>query len=204
MEMKIAKKLALGLVLSAAVLAPVSAANAATFLWSFTDSSAVTVASGTLTTADPVTIDMPNPQTVYAVLSATGSIAGVDGFSAENLTQYGTYTTPLSYGTSPDGQQTYDDAVIGGLPHVDGNGLEFTGDTSGLFFNIYNNVNTGAYAAGNYPGADVLWIYGGPTVDGTFDISAVPEPATWAMFLLGFGAIGWTLRGSRKQGAVTA
>jgi hypothetical protein len=29
----------------------------------------------------------------------------------------------------------------------------------------------------------------------------VPEPATWAMFLIGFGAIGWTLRNSRRKGA---
>jgi hypothetical protein len=28
--------------------------------------------------------------------------------------------------------------------------------------------------------------------------AAVPEPATWAMFLLGFGAIGWTLRTQRR------
>jgi hypothetical protein len=36
------------------------------------------------------------------------------------------------------------------------------------------------------------------------DISAVPEPATWAMFLLGFGAIGWTLRSRRNASAATA
>ena len=36
------------------------------------------------------------------------------------------------------------------------------------------------------------------------DVTAVPEPATWAMFLLGFGAIGWTLRANRKAVAVTA
>jgi len=34
--------------------------------------------------------------------------------------------------------------------------------------------------------------------------SAVPEPATWAMFLLGFGAIGWTLRSRRNAAATTA
>ena len=33
-------------------------------------------------------------------------------------------------------------------------------------------------------------------------VSSVPEPATWAMFLLGFGAIGWTLR--RRAVAATA
>ena len=37
------------------------------------------------------------------------------------------------------------------------------------------------------------------------DITAgVPEPATWAMFLLGFGAIGWTLRARSRSAAATA
>jgi hypothetical protein len=33
--------------------------------------------------------------------------------------------------------------------------------------------------------------------------SGVPEPATWAMFLIGFGAVGWTLRGCRNASALT-
>jgi hypothetical protein len=33
-------------------------------------------------------------------------------------------------------------------------------------------------------------------------LSAVPEPATWAMMLLGFATIGFGLRNARKQGAV--
>jgi len=37
-------------------------------------------------------------------------------------------------------------------------------------------------------------------VIGGVTVSAIPEPATWTMLLLGFGAIGWTLR--RRQGAV--
>jgi hypothetical protein len=37
------------------------------------------------------------------------------------------------------------------------------------------------------------------------DIGGVPEPATWAMFLLGFGAIGWSLRSpARRAAAVRA
>ncbi len=32
----------------------------------------------------------------------------------------------------------------------------------------------------------------------------VPEPATWAMFLMGFGAIGWTMRSRRRVVAATA
>jgi hypothetical protein len=39
---------------------------------------------------------------------------------------------------------------------------------------------------------------------GTEVTSSVPEPATWAMFLIGFGAIGWTLRGRRNASAATA
>ena len=42
---------------------------------------------------------------------------------------------------------------------------------------------------------------------GSFDItavSAVPEPATWAMLLLGFGGIGVMLRGRRKALALAA
>lgn len=42
---------------------------------------------------------------------------------------------------------------------------------------------------------------GGATVD-TFTINiaaSVPEPATWAMMLLGFGAIGFSMRGRRKE-----
>jgi len=37
---------------------------------------------------------------------------------------------------------------------------------------------------------------GGPAAQGflTASVSAVPEPATWAMMLIGFGAIGFAMR----------
>jgi len=34
---------------------------------------------------------------------------------------------------------------------------------------------------------------------GHVDATAVPEPATWGMMLLGFGALGWQLRRRRRQ-----
>ena len=37
-----------------------------------------------------------------------------------------------------------------------------------------------------------------------FSVSAAPEPATWAMFLMGFGAVGFGLRATRRGKAVTA
>jgi hypothetical protein len=40
--------------------------------------------------------------------------------------------------------------------------------------------------------------------DFTVGVAAVPEPATWAMLLLGFGGIGWMLRSARRQRGATA
>ena len=54
---------------------------------------------------------------------------------------------------------------------------------------------------------------GSYTIPGTFTkkvsleyflVSSVPEPATWAMMLAGFGAIGLGLRGSKRRGLRTA
>jgi hypothetical protein len=189
---------AVGLTLALGALLATSA-TAKVYDWSFYDTSGDLVASGSLTTGSAVTVDIPSAQTVLPVLSATGSILGVDGFQAETFSLYGTYTTPLGFDSIPGGSQTYDNAVYVNTPHVDGNGLEFTGNTSGDFFNIYNNVNTGGYTPGNYPQADVLWNNVGTTTNGTFDISAIPEPATWAMMLLGVAMIGAGLRIARRK-----
>jgi hypothetical protein len=41
-----------------------------------------------------------------------------------------------------------------------------------------------------------------PKLEGLVLFASVPEPATWAMFLLGFGMIGASMRALRRKGAV--
>jgi hypothetical protein len=54
-------------------------------------------------------------------------------------------------------------------------------------------------ATGSFDSSGLLsFLSGRPTVEQTFagelNLSAVPEPSTWAMMLLGFGAVGWSMR----------
>ncbi len=191
----------IGLALAVGAFAATSA-SAEVYDWTFVDNLGSLVASGTLTTGSPVIVDVPGAETVSPVLSASGSILGVDGFTAESLALYGSYTTPLGYNTV-DGQ-TYDNAVYASVPYIDGNGLEFTGGTSGEYYNIFNNVNTGYYSPGNYPNNDVIWNNLGPTPGGTFSITAVPEPSTWTMMLLGFIGIGFFGYRAAKGAAAAA
>jgi len=68
----------------------------------------------------------------------------------------------------------------------------------------------GALGAGTYS----VWLQEiSPTPQGTnprlpfsfaFIVSGVPEPSTWAMMLLGFGAMGLALRSQRRTAAATA
>lgn len=45
----------------------------------------------------------------------------------------------------------------------------------------------------------------GPLLDNVnLSIGGVPEPSTWAMFLMGFGALGFMMRGLRRNGAIAS
>jgi PEP-CTERM motif len=82
---------------------------------------------------------------------------------------------------------------IGGNPGVHGN------ETTNLDLGDLNGSESVEifYADRAQTQADLgLGVTGGVLTAG------VPEPATWAMFLVGFGAIGWTLRKARSKGAV--
>jgi hypothetical protein len=73
---------------------------------------------------------------------------------------------------------------------------EFSGGSSFLSGPYSNGILTeGRYTAREFP----IYLY---DTNGETVLAPVPEPGTWALMLLGFGAIGWSLRRRRKAGLV--
>jgi hypothetical protein len=158
------QKIALLLVLGGLVAS--SASHAGVYTFSF--SGASDSGSGTFT----VTPDS-------ALTGITGSI------DAEPITGLS------SYGPS-------DNIITYGAPHIDYNGFAFT--IAGDAFNIYyNNIPNDGAPIGIYllqqsidPDPDTSPSFGEPI---TFTTSVpVPEPATWAMMIVGLGLAGAGLR----------
>lgn len=87
---------------------------------------------------------------------------------------------------------------------LDDSGTTFTSDASGDFiFDLTNGLNKFAFQAINgqsIAGLSFTVADGGVTSvrQIRIDSAVVPEPATWAMMLLGFGAIGFTMRRRRR------
>ncbi len=90
----------------------------------------------------------------------------------------------------------------------------YTGTPASTAFNAVNSFTFvydgshhdltigGTTLQGNDAGSNALHDYN-VAVD-NFSISAVPEPATWALMLLGFGGLGVALRAGRKSQAAVA
>ena len=59
----------------------------------------------------------------------------------------------------------------------------------------------------NSDGDAELYTYGAPgalDVHGSITTTAVPEPMTWALMLIGFGGLGLAMRSRRRQAAALA
>jgi len=67
------------------------------------------------------------------------------------------------------------------------------------------SVGAGSGASGGYHAYvdNVAFTQNGATTTYNFEVSAVPEPTTWAMMLGGFGMVGGALRRRRKVGAAS-
>lgn len=84
------------------------------------------------------------------------------------------------------------------VSNLDGSG----GGTSFYFFSANAFSQLGAHVAQNPPDGSGLGNAGPATLLLSGQVGAVPEPATWAMLILGFGLIGAAAR-SRRAPALT-
>ena len=186
------------LLASVAALALATSSQAAVV--TVTDS--VTGSAGAWTHNFTVTNGLPNTNDIYFfgvkmdLRNITGSPVGFDpnawtswtnsGYGG-SATAYNNNWIDFSFANLLPGQS------LGGFQVLDSNTVAQT------------NIQWFAYASGgNYIGADCFNCGGNPGFEGIAgNGSAVPEPATWALMISGFGMVGATLR-RRKTVAVTA
>lgn len=107
-------------------------------------------------------------------------------------------------GSSITGLSTY--AGADNLLFDGSNGTSAWLDFSGMAFSIVGNAfGIGNTGSGDYGVTDMVSNPAGtccgshPAALNISAIAAVPEPATWAMMLIGFGGIGFAMRGRRRE-----
>jgi hypothetical protein len=124
-------------------------------------------------------------------LYATDSISGT--YMGETITGI-----DYSYGYFRPGNTIHAPSQSANV--VDNRGVSFDFGVSGMA-----NFNSDGYAPPDYKVTDTVSSTSGATVTSeTAVFSAVPEPASWALMLVGVGAAGGALRLARKRGTAPA
>lgn len=181
------------IVLTIAVMA--TPAWAGNYDFTFTDTSSVVLAHGVLHTSD--TLNALGGYDVTGISGVAGGNAITGLISDPYSPNAGYYFSDGHISSTPDSgwEWSYDNTLYaGGPPYVDGPGLLFKTST-----NIFNLYNEGGDALGSSP----IGVWANSISGGTLSISeSVPEPASWAMMLGGFGLIGGAMR-SRRKAAVS-
>jgi hypothetical protein len=134
----------------------------------------------------------------YNITASTGTTI-IDPNFANQSYAYVPNPSPPSFSVSPDGFLTYDGAVFDGTPSLSENGLLWVGAANGADENIFSFE--GLYF--------ILDVWDQTSPDGASEaasvidlsITAVPEPATWALTALGFAGLGFA--GYRARRAVS-
>jgi hypothetical protein len=137
----------------------------------------------------------------YNITASTGTTI-IDPNFANQSYAYVSNPSPPSVSVSPDGILTYDGALFDGTPGLSQNGLLWVGVTNGADENIF-------FFNGSY---FILDVYNQASPDGAFfsasvidvSITAVPEPATWALMALGFAGLGFMAYRRKSKPALMA
>lgn len=163
-----------------------------------------TGSSITATTTGFVNIAAAN---VYGGAGGTGSYGSISGDAVFQLSSGVNYFG--LWGSALDGNNTvelYNGATLIGSYALQSTLASLTNSNSAYYGNPFGGGNSGeAYAFFNFVSDSAfnrirLLQNGGGGFEfdnltiGTASVSAAPEPTTWAMMLIGFGAIGWSLR----------
>lgn len=132
---------------------------------------------------------------LLAVTGGSGLVTGISG----SVNDGGT----LASITGLSGYAGADNTLYTNSPFFDLAGLSFS-LSDGNIYNLF--YSDGTYIAqGQYDTSQSVnsgGYVGGVVNNATIDVSAVPETATWAMMLFGFGAIGMTMRSRRRNVAL--
>ncbi len=186
--------LAIAMIFSASAVVPTTAAQAA----SVVVTSTVTGGPGSYTHTFTLTNNIGGTNDIYFFgVDLAGSIIGTPLAWADSGNQNADWTNS-SYGGSSTVYPNTWCCSLGGTP---------SGTTTSGFQILStlnpSTINFFVYASGgSYSGSDAFYTGSNPGFEGLVNsqAGAVPEPAAWAMLLLGFGIVGSGVRSRRKQG----
>jgi hypothetical protein len=138
-------------------------------------------ATGTVDQADPLVNAVWNP-VKFDTADVLDLSTGLD---------HGTFTWTFANGD-----------MLSGLMFEDDTTVDFTTNTGPFTQTLTFTGGTGKFAGATGASSGEGWLAPtGYTIagDGILQVPGVPEPATWALLLLGFGGIGVTMRRSRRE-----
>ncbi|MHA6723787.1 PEPxxWA-CTERM sorting domain-containing protein [Sphingomonas sp. RS2018] len=208
------KKLVLGILAAGTALAAAAPANAAIFIGVSVNGGAITqVASSTSGSANYNTTDANG---IFYNVSATGApLLPVGTLLTQSVNIAGTNGTVDLYITQTDVA-----GITGIASSFTSNTLQGVNAVIRSYYDANNGVFTGTLlqsatfsGPGTFMGGNVISSrIGSETVrytlnftggagsnfNGTANLTAVPEPATWGLMMLGFGAMGFALRRRRN------
>ena len=155
--------------------------EAAEYVFTFTGQSSIS-GSGTLVTSDTI-----NGVGGYTITSISGIF--------NNTAISGLLNNPNQPNFSSNATFTWDNNLFPANPFkFNRYGLGFTAGSTQ--YNIYDAAADGASPPNGFPYGLLTNPSSGQSF-GRFSITPVPEPATWAMMIVGFGIVGFAMRARR-------